>query len=217
MRKTMAVVVGILCVSMVMGCAAQKREQDRMRLLYRSHPLPERAFTKYNIHCFQRDTNAQGETAFKASFLNWTDTGENHVVIPPNTPVKFEVWYGGKMFFSKSPYAGYVLYTNIYGQKIYFEYEPRYMEMSYVEYANFITSPEPVSLEDFSDLDLKGIKMGKALPGMTKDGVAVALGYPAVPWTPSFEANQWIYWTRPRVKMSVNFNALGLVVSTEPR
>jgi hypothetical protein len=43
--------------------------------------------------------------------------------------------------------------------------------------------------------DREGVKQGAALPGMTKQGVVFALGYPPPHVTPSLEADRWIYWT----------------------
>ncbi len=76
-----------------------------------------------------------------------------------------------------------------------------------------ITSETPVSLEQFSELDRKGIKAGTVYTGMTKNGVLTALGYPARHRTPSLENSTWVYWRNRFMTMSVNFDADGTVRS----
>jgi hypothetical protein len=43
-------------------------------------------------------------------------------------------------------------------------------------------------------VDKKGIKEGRALPGMTRAGVIFAIGYPPEHATPSLDASAWKYW-----------------------
>lgn len=62
-----------------------------------------------------------------------------------------------------------------------------------------------------SSLDKKGIEQGKALIGMTKEGVTLAIGYPPEHKTPSLDSNQWMYWSNRWNKFIVIFNDKGLV------
>ena len=43
-------------------------------------------------------------------------------------------------------------------------------------------------------VDRQGIKEGRALPGMTKAGVILAIGYPPEHATPSLDGSVWKYW-----------------------
>ena len=43
-------------------------------------------------------------------------------------------------------------------------------------------------------VDRRGIKEGRALPGMTRAGVILAIGYPPEHATPSLDASAWKYW-----------------------
>lgn len=45
-------------------------------------------------------------------------------------------------------------------------------------------------------VDREGIVRGKVTPGMSKEGVIFAIGYPPPHQTPQLEANQWRYWKR---------------------
>jgi hypothetical protein len=60
-------------------------------------------------------------------------------------------------------------------------------------------------LEAMSEVDRKGIRAGTALPGMTKRGVMLAIGYPPEHATPSLESNVWTYWKNRFGKMRVHF------------
>jgi len=71
------------------------------------------------------------------------------------------------------------------GKKILFEFDKKRMAMEPEEYWKLIASPVKVDLTLFSEIDQRGIQEGKAFPGMTKDGVRMALGYPAAHQTPS--------------------------------
>jgi hypothetical protein len=46
-----------------------------------------------------------------------------------------------------------------------------------------------------SATDQAGISEGRIRPGMTKEGVSFAIGYPAEHATPSLDSDTWRYWT----------------------
>jgi outer membrane protein assembly factor BamE (lipoprotein component of BamABCDE complex) len=74
------------------------------------------------------------------------------------------------------------------------------------QYIDLITSSQPVKLDDLSEVDRKGIKDGKVYEGMTKDGVRIALGYPAAHQTPSLNENTWVYWTNRFKSFKIEFD-----------
>jgi hypothetical protein len=45
-----------------------------------------------------------------------------------------------------------------------------------------------------SRVDQTGIEQGEATPGMSKDAVVIAIGYPPEHATPSLDLEQWRYW-----------------------
>ncbi len=63
-----------------------------------------------------------------------------------------------------------------------------------------------------SEIDKTGIEQGKAMVGMTKEGVVAALGYPPEHETPSIRGNKWVYWIGRVDKFVVSFKN-DLVVS----
>lgn len=97
------------------------------------------------------------------------------------------------------------------GQTIKFTYSERHMDMTKDMYLSTIFSPDAVSLGNLSSKDLKGVKQGKALKGMSKQGVMTALGYPAAHRTPSLDENEWIYWANRFKTKAVIFNESGKV------
>lgn len=151
-------------------------------------------YLKNNIH-----VQEHAHQEYRASYSNWTDPGKNHVLVPVNTPVTIGSFRRG---FSITTQAGHT---------ILFEYDGKHMAMSSEQYINMITSRQPVPLERLSEVDRKGIKEGKAYPGMTKEGVRIALGYPATHRTPSLDSATWVYWTNRFKTIAVEFDEKGIV------
>jgi hypothetical protein len=106
---------------------------------------------------------------------------------------------------------GFVVTTLNDNRKIYFEYNASYMGMSDDQYINLISAPTPAKMDNLSEIDAKGVKEGKARLGMTKEGVMMALGYPAGHKTPSFQNNTWIYWQNRWKTIAVEFDDSGRV------
>ena len=177
--------VGLVLV--VQGCGGSSHQ-----------PFNSAATDKYYL---KNNLHAQvGPRDAKASYANWTDPGAGHIIIPVNTQVEI-----GK--FRK----GLVIKNLTDGQKIFFEFHSRNMGMSVDKYIHLIASPTSVSLGGLSNIDRKGIKEGKVYAGMTKQGVRVALGYPAVHRTPSLEDSTWIYWRNRFQTVAVEFDRGGKV------
>ena len=62
-----------------------------------------------------------------------------------------------------------------------------------------------------SEKDQEGIKLGKALVGMSKQGVIYAIGYPPLGANPSMDASSWKYWFNRFNTFAVIFDADGIV------
>lgn len=155
---------------------------------------PGGLYTRYNIHyCIRGGDNV-------ASFANWTQCGGNF--LPYNSQVRVGSWRNG-----------FILTDIGSGMRILFEYHEGRMRMSLKDYKALIMSPTPVSYDDLNDIDREGIKVGQAMVGMTKQGVMVALGYPARNETPSIDMNTWTYWKTRFSKLRVEFDDNGKVVS----
>ncbi len=160
-------------------------------------PKTKQLYLRNNVH-----TQTQDSKTYRANYENWTNPGTGHVVFPVNTVV--EIDYGR---------SGFYIIEKKTNKKIDYEYNDRGMDgMSMEEYVNkILTSTEPVSLRNLSDIDRKGITDGKAYAGMSKDGVRIALGYPAVNRTPSLKSNTWVYAKNRWTSTAITFDDKGKV------
>jgi hypothetical protein len=153
-------------------------------------------YSRYNLHYYAMKGSNH------ASYANFTDC-PNHSFLPYNTRLRVDSWRNGFRFTAVET-----------GLQVYFEYKSANMEgLSAQNYIDLILSPTPVSYGALAPEDQEGIKAGKAMPGMTKQGVMVALGYPARNRTPSTDENTWVYWKGRFNIVSVNFDGTGKVVS----
>ena len=151
-------------------------------------------FLQNNIHAQigPRDT--------KASYANWTDPGLGHIIVPVNTPVEI-----GKYI------RGLTIKNLADGRLIFFEYDARNMGMSAEQYIPLMASSSKIDLSVYSEVDQEGTKNGKALVGMSKEGVKTALGYPAAHQTPSLKNNSWMYWRNRWNTKVIEFDTDGKV------
>ena len=154
-------------------------------------------YTKYNIHFISE----KGKN--KASYANWTEwTG--HDMLPYNSKIE------------ASSFLNRIRVVEVgTGREIEMEFHAGRMGMGAKEYIDLITSPTPVSYPDLSDVDRQGVKEGKALVGMSKQGVMIALGYPAKHETPSTDQNRWTYWKGRMANYAVEFDNNGKVTSVQ--
>lgn len=62
-----------------------------------------------------------------------------------------------------------------------------------------------VNLRQFTSLERKYIRQGKAFKGMRKKAVLVAIGYPPITETPNLDMNVWTYWSGRFNRFRVHF------------
>lgn len=140
------------------------------------------------------------EGQLRGSYANWTEPAFGHVFIPVNSAVEIEYDRRGFYIIEKKT-----------GRQKEIEYNDRNMGFDVDEYLKYIVAPSPVVLENFSEIDRKGIADGKAYIGMSKEGVRVALGYPARHRTTSLSNDTWIYWRGRFGTRAVDFDKTGKV------
>jgi hypothetical protein len=169
----------------------------------------ETFYLKNNIHV------QQGPTDCKASYANWTDPGDGHFILPVNTAFRIGEFRGlEKTIKGSRGFLIIVMDENIpeSRREIFFEFNSGNMGgIDSSEYIELIASSSQTSLGHLSQLDRKGISEGKVYEGMTKEGVRIALGYPARHRTPSLESDTWIYWRNRFRTLAVEFGQNGKV------
>jgi hypothetical protein len=98
---------------------------------------------------------------------------------------------------------------------IIFYYNELHAQMPVQQYVKLITSPDPISFDGFTDVDIAGIFEGVAYEGMSREGVLAALGYPAPYRTPSLDSPTWTYWADRSTVVTVTFGRDGKVESVK--
>jgi len=66
-------------------------------------------------------------------------------------------------------------------------------------------------IDGMSDIDKEGIKKARALKGMTKRGVIIAMGYPPAHVTHDLDYEEWMYWMNKWSRDAVEFDDNGIV------
>lgn len=191
MTKTIPLLYAAICALALVGCATKRPTQ----------PI---VYNRYNIHVITAYDRG-GTQWVKGSYTGWIGPVAGHRIIPPNTPMVI----GGSDVIHRQP--GFWLYLAD-GTDVFFEYNKRNMRRSYLDYVYNITSSDYVNYDKLSDIDRKGILQGKALVGMSKQGVMISLGIPAMHQTPTLESDRWIYWrSRNSRRVGVYFDKSGIV------
>ncbi len=154
--------------------------------LFQSAFAKERTvYLKYNL---KYDANRN-----KASCVNY----QNGLMVPFGTKVKI-LSYSRRVINLEIPD----------GTVIKMAYSRKYTGMKVDKWIDKVTSvkdPTP-QLKSFSKIDREGIEEGKALIGMTKKAVVIALGYPPVHRTRTLKSNRWVYWANRVVTFGVRFS-----------
>jgi hypothetical protein len=192
LRRLTTILLSIILVSSLMACAdiTDSTQPDAPKTI---------VYLKNNIHGTQRDGSTP---TLRASYANYVGDYQYHAMIPVNTPVTID----------KVKSNGIYMTSKADGTEIIFEYRTSNMGgLSAEEYVGYITSPSKVSLNQFSPIDKKGIADGRAYKGMSREGVRIALGYPALHRTPSLQEPVWTYWRNRFATTAVEFDSRGKV------
>lgn len=68
-------------------------------------------------------------------------------------------------------------------------------------------------MKSLSKKDKEGIKQGRALVGMSKDGVLFAMGRPPFHVNPDLDVQTWMYWRNKFARTAIEFDEKGKVVN----
>lgn len=201
MKKVMVQLACALSLFLILGCATDSGVESEG-----TSGSPDTAnvvYLKNNIHV-QKKFSRTGEAVYHASYANYTNPGAGHIIIPVNTPIVIKD-------AGRRKGKEILITTQTDGKDIHFAFNSRNMGMGSDEYVKLITSPNKISLEGLSSIDQKGIAEAKPYEGMTKEGIRIALGYPAVHRTPSLDVNKWVYWRDRWRTVAIEFDPDGNV------
>ena len=79
----------------------------------------------------------------------------------------------------------------------------------------FGSTCDPDAVKKLSEIDRKGILHGRAYPGMTRQGVIYAIGYPPEHETATLEMPRWKYWISRYNTLVLYFGEDGKVSSIQ--
>ncbi|MDP0499205.1 MAG: hypothetical protein Q7P63_03810 [Verrucomicrobiota bacterium JB022] len=101
------------------------------------------------------------------------------------------------------------------GMTVEVENVEKYSKRSVLQYAQLMLADRPTSLSQFPEEIQQAIQMGDPRPGMTKEQVIYARGYPPAHQTPSLKSPEWMYWYSRFNKRAFHFNANGILSNIE--
>lgn len=130
-----------------------------------------RYFTQY---AFQYEKNRHRTTNYRRGFL-----------VPVNTPVELVSW-GRK---------GFILQLLPDGPQIEIENVQKHTGDTISQAFHKLLARNQRDLSKFSALERKHILAGKVAPGMRRDAVIAAIGYPPTTSTPTLNMDEWRYWS----------------------
>lgn len=182
-------VLALVAVSLT-GCSGRSAIQSES-------DLAGTYYNNWNIHHYLTD-RGRHEAWYTGRFLVADQ------MIPAGTPLTLmRSTVSGAPFAVKTPD----------GVTVHYILEPSRMGMTAVQFREALLSRERPDFSHLSAIDRQGITEGKALVGMSREGVIVALGRPSRHRTPSLEAAEWLYWRNRFAMMTVTFDASGKVAS----
>lgn len=75
----------------------------------------------------------------------------------------------------------------------------------------FGTTCDSNKVKRMSKKDQEGIKAGRPLLGMTRDGILLAMGRPPKHVNPMLDVSEWVYWRNKWARTAITFNEKGIV------
>jgi hypothetical protein len=127
----------------------------------------------YTQYSFQYEKNRHRTTNYRRGFL-----------VPVNTPVQL-VSFGRK---------GFVIQVLPDGPRIEIENVEKHTGDTVEQAFHKMLARTQLDLSQFTPAERERIVAGKVAPGMRKEAVIAAIGYPPATATPSLNMDEWRYW-----------------------
>ena len=191
MKKSMAL-WGVCLLALSLSCAASSSGGQQGEAAAQAAPV--KAYTTVNLW-FERP-----EQIYSTNYHRGT-------IIPAGTAVEILKRRGSEIQFRADSGTMYKLV-----------HVKRHSNIDLEELFKRIFSTENVmapngKFSKLSEMEKRNVKAGKIAPGMSKDAVLMAYGYPPGHRTPSLSEGTWIYWRDRILNFSVHFGPDGRVTS----
>jgi hypothetical protein len=188
MSRNYGFMKGLLIFSiLVMACFANAEEVNKSKL-YTAYNM---WYQKSNMDC----VNYQMGSMLPAG----TEVQDAQVVRPVS-----------EKFGNLVPYITFTVVAT--GKKFEVAYEPSFHPKRAVQdYYNLMFTKQTFDelTQGMSEVEIKAIKEGVLLRGMSKKAVIVSVGVPPDHKTPSLEGNQWYFWKTRITNKLICFNSEG--------
>ena len=114
-------------------------------------------------------------------------------------------------------YGRWRLSTELDGKKVRIGLDYGRSKETLAQFARKLTVDKDLRfrLNTFPPVVLDAIRAGKVMPGMSKEQVVMALGFPARHETPTVDAANWKFWYTSRITYTVHFDDRGRVKDVE--
>ncbi|MEZ4385892.1 MAG: hypothetical protein R3A79_31525 [Nannocystaceae bacterium] len=183
--------VALVSSSFAIGCRPPDVQPDPNA----AHPLRASAevYTLVNLH---------PDDDRELSSVNYLDDEE---LLPLCTPIR--------VTFLNTEILRFTVLSS--GKEYTFEFHDTMKESPGENVAKFFgTECDAAVVASLPEIDQQGIREGKALEGMSKQGVLLAIGYPPEHRTPSLDGDTWRYWESKLDTLDVIFEN-GVVVKID--
>jgi len=172
-------IIAAVLLSLLAGCSGRDGESAAPIL-----PAGE-LYTLVNLH-----VDPKGNRIFTTNY-------QSAILLPLCTRVQV-IEQSGKAVRFRSVEQG-VEYTYL---------RTKHLVASFADHLAKVFGDECVSsrVAAMNQIDRDGIAAGRAVPGMSKDAVILAMGFPPDHANPNLESDLWTFWRNKFVRMVVHFS-----------
>jgi len=178
-RVSRGIIAAAVLLSLLAGCSGRDGESSAPML-----PAGE-LYTLVNLH-----VDPKGNRIFSTNY-------QSAILLPLCTRVQV-IEQSDKVMRFRAVEQG-VEYTYL---------RTKHLRASFADHLARVFGGECVSarVAAMNQVDRDGITAGRAAPGMSKDAVVLAMGYPPDHANPSLDSDLWTYWRNKFIKTVVHFS-----------
>lgn len=186
-KNLSSLVVAALVSSLFLGCSGRDGETLDSPMVASDAPIATSGdlYTLVNLH-----VDPKGNRVFSTNY-------QSPILLPLCTRVRI------------SEQSGKVVRFTAVDQGIEYTYlRSKHLRAPFSDHLAQVFGSQCVSsrVAAMNEIDRRGIEEGRALPGLSKDAVILAMGYPPDHATTSLAADRWTYWRNRVARMIVHFS-----------